>query len=107
MSISPTRKGRVGIYPREPRSRKKANKGSSTPRSFYYAKDIQYLLREPLLEKLREHKAFAKKLARAVGRNEWDLVKNLDEQKPVFRLDHIIKERCIRVSFHFEKTSRS
>lgn len=35
-----------GIYPREPRSRKKANKGSSAPASFYYSKDIQYLLHE-------------------------------------------------------------
>ncbi|GAA5887684.1 hypothetical protein JCM16303_003725 [Sporobolomyces ruberrimus] len=82
-----------GIYPREPRNRKKANKGSSAPASFYYAKDIQYLLHEPVLDKLREHKAFAKKLSKAVGRGEWALAKNLEESKPVYRLDHIIKER--------------
>ncbi|GJN90187.1 hypothetical protein Rhopal_003186-T1 [Rhodotorula paludigena] len=82
-----------GIYPREPRNRKKANKGSSAPASFYYAKDIQYLLHEPVLHKLREHKAFAKKLSRAVGRGEWGLAQNLEEQKPQYRLDHIIKER--------------
>jgi len=83
----------LGIYPREPRNRKKANKGSSAPASFYYAKDIQYLLHEPVLDKLREHKAFAKKLSKAVGRGEWALAKNLEESKPVYRLDHIIKER--------------
>ncbi|GAA6043382.1 hypothetical protein JCM8097_005296 [Rhodosporidiobolus ruineniae] len=82
-----------GIYPREPRNRKKANKGSSAPASFYYAKDIQYLLHEPVLHKLREHKAFAKKLSKAVGRGEWALAKNLEESKPTYRLDHIIKER--------------
>ncbi|GAA5948997.1 hypothetical protein JCM3765_003979 [Sporobolomyces pararoseus] len=82
-----------GIYPREPRNRKKANKGSSAPASFYYSKDIQYLLHEPVLDKLREHKAFAKKLSKAVGRGEWALAKNLEESKPVYRLDHIIKER--------------
>ncbi|GAA5846433.1 hypothetical protein JCM9279_001374 [Rhodotorula babjevae] len=82
-----------GIYPREPKNRKKANKGSSAPASFYYAKDIQYLLHEPVLHKLREHKAFAKKLSKAVGRGEWHLAKNLQEQKPTYRLDHIIKER--------------
>ncbi|KZS93117.1 hypothetical protein SISNIDRAFT_441742 [Sistotremastrum niveocremeum HHB9708] len=82
-----------GIFPREPRSRKKANKGSSAPTSFYYAKDIAYLAHEPVLKKLREHKAFAKKLARALGRGEWSSAKSLDEQKPVYRLDHIIKER--------------
>lgn len=90
-----TRNPPAGIYPREPKNRKKANKGSSAPASFYYAKDIQYLLHEPVLHKLREHKAFAKKLSKAVGRGEWHLAKNLEEQKPTYRLDHIIKERSV------------
>jgi pescadillo protein len=51
------------------------------------------LLHEPLLDKFREHKAFAKKLARAVGRQEWGLAKNLEDAKPVLRLDHLVKER--------------
>ncbi|KAF8167943.1 pescadillo-family protein [Crassisporium funariophilum] len=82
-----------GIFPREPRSRKKANKGSSAPTSFYYTKDIAYLAHEPILKKLREHKAFAKKLSRALGRGEWSSAKSLEENKPIYRLDHIIKER--------------
>lgn len=82
-----------GIFPREPRSKKKANKGSSAPTSFYYAKDIAYLAHEPVLKKLREHKAFAKKLSRALGRGEWSSAKSLEDNKPVYRLDHIIKER--------------
>ncbi|CCM00936.1 uncharacterized protein FIBRA_02983 [Fibroporia radiculosa] len=82
-----------GIFPREPRSRKRANKGSSAPTSFYYVKDIAYLAHEPVLKKLREHKAFAKKLSRALGRGEWSSAQSLEENKPVYRLDHIIKER--------------
>ncbi|KAI0815167.1 Pescadillo N-terminus-domain-containing protein [Irpex lacteus] len=82
-----------GIFPREPRHRKRANKGSSAPTSFYYAKDIAYLAHEPVLKKLREHKAFAKKLSRALGRGEWSSAQSLEENKPVYRLDHIIKER--------------
>ncbi|KAF9478034.1 pescadillo-family protein [Pholiota conissans] len=82
-----------GIFPREPRSRKKANKGSSAPTSFYYTKDIAYLAHEPILKKLREHKAFAKKLSRALGRGEWAGAKSLEENKPIYRLDHIVKER--------------
>lgn len=85
----------LGIFPREPRSRKKANKGSSAPTSFYYTKDIAYLAHEPVLRKLREHKAFAKKLARALGRGEWSSAKSLEDNKPVYRLDHIIKERYV------------
>ncbi|KAG0139557.1 hypothetical protein CROQUDRAFT_54535 [Cronartium quercuum f. sp. fusiforme G11] len=82
-----------GIYPREPRNRKKANKGSTAPASFYYAKDIAYLLHEPVLDKLREHKAFAKKLSRALGRGQDGLAKNIEENHEGYRIDHIIKER--------------
>ncbi|TFY81544.1 hypothetical protein EWM64_g2467 [Hericium alpestre] len=82
-----------GIFPREPRHRKKANKGSSAPASFYYTKDIAYLAHEPVLKKLREHKAFAKRLSRALGRAEWSSAKSLQDNKPVYKLDHIIKER--------------
>lgn len=88
----------TGIFPREPRNKKKANKGSSASTSFYYAKDIAYLAHEPVLQKLREHKAFAKKLARALGRGEWSSAKSLEEHKPTYRLDHIIKERCVKSS---------
>ncbi|QRW05246.1 pescadillo domain protein [Ceratobasidium sp. AG-Ba] len=82
-----------GIFPRDPRHRKRANKGSSAPTTFYYTKDIAYLAHEPILRKLREHKAFAKKLARALGRGEWSSAKSLEENKPVYTLDHIVKER--------------
>ena len=88
----------AGIYPREPTNKKRANKGSSAPASFYYHKDIQYLLHEPLLAKFREHKAFAKKLARAIGRGEWALAKNLEDAKPIARLDHLVKERYVRAT---------
>jgi pescadillo protein len=47
-----------------------------------------------VLRKLRDHKAFAKKIARALGRGEWSSAKSLDENKPSYSLDHIVKERC-------------
>lgn len=46
-----------------------------------------------MLNKLREHKAFAKKISRALGRGEWSIAKNLEDSRPTYRLDHIIKER--------------
>jgi pescadillo protein len=82
-----------GIFPRQPRNVKKANKGSTAPASFYYAKDIAFLQHEPVLRSLREHKSFAKKLSKAVGRREWHLAKGLEDNKPVYKLDHIIKQR--------------
>ncbi|KAL7269607.1 mRNA-binding ribosome synthesis protein nop7 [Rhizina undulata] len=83
-----------GIYPREPRNKKKANKGSTASTTFYYTKDIQYLLHEPVLAKFREHKTFAKKLQKALGRGEYGDAKRLEQNhKPQIALDHIVKER--------------
>lgn len=82
-----------GIYPREPRNKKKANKGSTAPTTFYYYKDIQYLLHEPVLQKFRDHKTFSKKLNKALGRGEVGDAKRLEENRPRYKLDNVIKER--------------
>jgi pescadillo len=69
-------------------------KGSTANTTFYYTKDIQYLLHEPLLAKFREHKAVAKKIARALGRGEAGDAARLEKNLiPKLKLDHIIKER--------------
>lgn len=83
-----------GIYPREPRNKKKVSKGSTAATTFYYTKDIHYLLHEPLLAKFREHKAVAKKIGRALGRGEAGDAARLEKNlMPKVKLDHIIKER--------------
>jgi pescadillo protein len=83
-----------GIYPREPRNKKKVSKGSTAATTFYYTKDISYLLHEPLLNKFREHKAVAKKIGRALGRGEVGDAARLEKTHiPKIKLDHIIKER--------------
>lgn len=82
-----------GIYPREPRNKKKANRGKAAPVTFYYAKDIQYLMHEPILHKFREHKTFAKKLTKALGKGEIAQAKRLEESRPKYQLDRVIKER--------------
>ncbi|CAG8727441.1 3660_t:CDS:2 [Cetraspora pellucida] len=82
-----------GIYPREPKNRKKANKGSTEPTTLYYTKDIQYLAHEPILKKFREYKVFIRKLNKALGKQQLSIAKNLEKNKPVYTLDHIIKER--------------
>ncbi|KAB8337175.1 hypothetical protein FH972_021479 [Carpinus fangiana] len=83
-----------GIYPREPRNKKKAAKNSTPSSTFYYTKDIQYLLHEPLLQKFREQKALAKKIGRHLGRGEVGDAARLERtHTPRMTLDHIVKER--------------
>lgn len=90
-----------GIYPREPRSKKKASKTSNASTTFYYTKDIQYLFHEPLLQKFREQKALEKKIAKALGRGdplhasrlEYNANRPEKTGKTGYNLDHVIRER--------------
>ena len=84
----------IGIYPREPRNKRKASKSSTPSTTFYYTKDIQYLLHEPLLNKFRDHKALSKKIARSLGKGEVGDAARLEKSgSKKVSLDHIIKER--------------
>ncbi|XDG08570.1 hypothetical protein ABKA04_008185 [Annulohypoxylon sp. FPYF3050] len=90
-----------GIFPREPRNRKKASKRSTASTTFYYAKDIQYLLHEPLLQKFRDQKVLEKKISKALGRGDVGDASRLERNaarpektgKPRYTLDHVIRER--------------
>lgn len=82
-----------GIYPREPNNRRKAQKGDSTIKTLYYMKDIQFLLHEPIIWKFREHRAFTKKIKHAKGKKDRGKVQAMMRNKPMYRLDHIVRER--------------
>ncbi|CAM1504504.1 Fc.00g020950.m01.CDS01 [Cosmosporella sp. VM-42] len=90
-----------GIYPREPRSKKKVSKSSTASTTFYYTKDIQYLLHEPLLQKFRDQKVLEKKISKALGRGdvtdaarfEGNAARPEKTGKPRYTLDHVIRER--------------
>ena len=90
-----------GIYPREPRNKKKASKSATASTTFYYTKDIQYLLHEPLLKKFREQKALEKKISKALGRGDAHDAKRLERNasrpgetgRTKYTLDHVIRER--------------
>lgn len=83
-----------GIYPRQPKSKKRAagagvvkakhngtGKGSragNANNTFYYVKDIQFLLHEPVLHKLRERHAFSKKIVRAVAKRDFKHAESME-----------------------------
>mmetsp|Transcript_13961 Transcript_13961/g.37470 ORF Transcript_13961/g.37470 Transcript_13961/m.37470 type:complete len:603 (+) Transcript_13961:349-2157(+) len=82
-----------GIFPRDPKK-----KAEGPLKTYYLAKDIQFLAHEPLVDKFREIRAHRRKLIRAKARNEVGVVKALTETRPTYQLDHIIRERYPRFS---------
>jgi pescadillo protein len=81
------------VYPREPKNKKKANQGSTAARTFYYYKDIQYLLHEPLLNHFRDHKAHLRKITRALAKRNLSAARSLRHNRPTYSLHHIVRER--------------
>lgn len=83
-----------GIYPRDPKNKKKLSATGSTSGTYFWAKDIQFLLHEPLLATLRETKSYAKKIARYTSKRDFAKVASIEEHlKPNYSLDHLIRER--------------
>jgi pescadillo protein len=82
-----------GVYPREPNNKKKASGTNNANNTFYYSKDIRYLLHEPILEKIRERKVFLRKLSKAIGKQQKSVVESLEKRAPTYSLDHLVKER--------------
>merc|ERR1711970_970927 len=82
-----------GIYPHEPKNKKKVNKGSTAPRTFYFKKDIDFLAHEPLIQKFAAHKSIIKKLKRATGRRDFDKASKIRGTMENYTVDHIVLER--------------
>ncbi|XP_058800305.1 pescadillo homolog [Phymastichus coffea] len=82
-----------GIYPREPRNRKRAQKGDTRIKILYHKKDIQFLMHEPIIWKLRDYKIFARKVGRAKALRDFKEMKRYLKNHPTIKLDHIVKER--------------
>jgi len=82
-----------GIYPREPKNRKRAQKGSTEKKTLYLKKDVQFLLHEPIMWNLREHKVYMRRKGRARAMRDYEGLKRIMEHKPTYKLDHIVKER--------------
>uniref|UniRef100_A0A1B6CUK3 Pescadillo homolog n=1 Tax=Clastoptera arizonana TaxID=38151 RepID=A0A1B6CUK3_9HEMI len=82
-----------GIYPREPRHRKRAQKGSTAITTLYQKKDIQFLMHEPIIWKLREMKVHFRKMGRAQGMGDYKKLNYLKKKYPSLTLDTIVKER--------------
>jgi len=62
-------------------------------KTYYATKDILFLLHEPVLTKLRQIRAHNKKIIQAKAKKDAFRAKKLQERKPFYVLDHLVKER--------------
>lgn len=82
-----------GIYPREPKHRRKAQHGSTEIKILYHAKDIKFLLHEPIVWNLRDYKIFNRKTNRDRAVKDFRNLKRRLDAYPEMKLDHVVKER--------------
>ncbi len=83
-----------GVHPREPRNRKRAQRGDLTGvKTLFHEKDIRFLLHEPIVWKFRDFKVFLRRLKRAHDKGNADAAERIKANKPKYTLDHIVRER--------------
>ncbi|CDS37430.1 pescadillo [Echinococcus multilocularis] len=82
-----------GIYPVEPKNKKKAGLGNSQPKIYFHSKDIAFLAREPLIETFRKLRVHQKRLRRAREKLDKDKEYRLRMNKPTYTLHHLVRER--------------
>lgn len=87
-----------GIYPVEPKNKSKLTGGNTRRKTYFYSRDIQYLMHEPILYKFWEFKVFMKRLTRAKGRHDLEKFQQVIDNKPIYQLDSVVKERYPRFS---------
>lgn len=82
-----------GIYPREPRNRKRAQQGAGGIKTLYHTKDIKFLLHEPIIWKLRDLKVYQQKIRKARAMRQYGQMRKFLRDYPEINIDHIVKER--------------
>lgn len=82
-----------GIYPREPKNRRKAQRGATDIKILYHRKDINFLLHDPLMWTLRDIKIWNRRIKYAHSIKDKHLKRIRLEKYPQMKLDHVVKER--------------
>lgn len=77
-----------GIFPREPKKKVKGNH-----HTYYHLKDVSYIQHEPLLERLREIRAYQHKVKKAEAKKNPDRATLLRQRSPAYKLDKIVLQR--------------
>lgn len=82
-----------GIYPREPKNRRKAQRGNTQIKILYHKKDINFLLHDKLVWQLRDMKIMNRRIKYADSIKDSRLKRMRISKYPELSIDHCIRER--------------
>lgn len=85
-----------GVYPVEPKNKSKLSGANTRRKTYFFTRDVQFLMNEDLLFKFWEFKTFIRRLTRAKGRHDLEKFQHVMDNKPFYRLDSVVKERYPR-----------
>ena len=74
--------------------------------TYYHLKDIAFLQHEPLLEIFRETRVHEKKIKKAKAKWNKERAERLENKKPSYKLDRLIRERFVLFHFFFPKKKK-
>lgn len=77
-----------GVFPRQPNK-----KLSNSSKTYYHAKDIQFLAKDKLIDHFKSLNNLKKKMFKAIVKRDKLKVQKLKRNKPQLDLNHIVKER--------------
>lgn len=82
-----------GIYPREPKNRRKAQRGNTQIKILYHKKDINFLLHDKLVWQLRDMKIMNRRIKYADSIKDKRLKRMRLSKYPELSIDHCVRER--------------
>lgn len=82
-----------GVYPREPKNRRRAQRGNPQIKILYHKKDINFLLHDKLVWQLRDMKIMNRRIKYADSIKDSRLKRMRISKYPELSIDHCIRER--------------
>lgn len=63
--------------------------------TYYHLKDVSFIQHEPLLERMRDIRAYEKKVKKAEAKKNKDRANLLRQRRPTYKLDKVILQRFV------------
>lgn len=63
--------------------------------TYYHLKDVSFIQHDPLVQQMRDIRAYGKKVKKAEAKKNKDRAVILKQRRPTYKLDHVILQRYV------------